>query len=171
MVKILQKDNSILREKSLPVDTKEIRTNKIQNILKEMTEALESQDDGVAIACPQVGYNLRIFTVSHKVFEMTKRYSHIKEDLVFINPEIIKKSKEVKEMEEGCLSVRWLYGKVKRSNKVTVKAIDQTGKEFVMGASSLLAQIFQHEIDHLDGIFFTDKAKDLEEIKPKEIKK
>jgi peptide deformylase len=102
---------------------------------------------------------------------MTKRYSHIKEDLVFINPEIIKKSKEVKEMEEGCLSVRWLYGKVKRSNKVTVKAIDQTGKEFVMGASSLLAQIFQHEIDHLDGILFTDKAKDLEEIKPKEIKK
>ena len=69
-------------------------------------------------------------------------------------------------MEEGCLSVRWLYGKVKRSEKATVRAHDETGKIFTKGASGLLAQAFQHEVDHLNGILFTDKATHLESLPP-----
>ena len=61
-----------------------------------------------------------------------------------------------KNLEEGCLSVRYLYGKVSRSHKATVEALDETGTKFTMGASGLLAQIFQHEIDHLDGTLFID---------------
>ena len=59
---------------------------------------------------------------------------------------------------EGCLSVRWLYGKVKRHTNVTIKYYDHTGKLHVRGAGGLLAHIFQHEIDHLDGVLFIDKA-------------
>lgn len=59
------------------------------------------------------------------------------------------------------------YGKVKRATQATVRAYDETSKQFERGASDLLAQIFQHEIDHLDGILFTDKAKELRHISPK----
>ena len=61
-------------------------------------------------------------------------------------------------MEEGCLSVRYLYGTVARATKATVSAYDENGKKFNKGASGIMAQIFQHEIDHLDGIAFTDKV-------------
>jgi len=67
-------------------------------------------------------------------------------------------------MDEGCLSVRGKYGKVKRSEKTTMTALDESGKKFRYGGSGLISQIFQHETDHLDGILFTDKATDIENI-------
>ena len=73
---------------------------------------------------------------------------------------------EKKMMEEGCLSVRYLYGKVSRGSKVVLEAYDETGKKFIKGASGLLSQIFQHETDHLNGVLFIDKAKNIEEIIP-----
>ena len=88
------------------------------------------------------------------------------EDLVFINPEIINLSKKKRKMEEGCLSVRWLYGQVNRHEKVTIKAYDENGKLMTVGASGLLAQIFQHEIDHLNGILFIDKAENVRDLPP-----
>ena len=74
-------------------------------------------------------------------------------------------------MVEGCLSLRWLYGNVNRKKKVTIVAYNEKGERFQRGASGLLAQIFQHENDHLDGILFTDKAKDVEDIPPELQKK
>ena len=150
---------------------KDISSPKIKKVIREMKEALNSQDDGVAIAAPQIGYSLRIFIVSKKVFEINKA---VKENprgisstgLVFINPVIKKVSKEKKGLEEGCLSVRFLYGKVERSNKATISAYNEAGKKFERGGTGLLAQIFQHEVDHLNGILFIDKAKSLEELAP-----
>ena len=72
-------------------------------------------------------------------------------------------SREKEWMPEGCLSVRPLYGKTFRSVKATVVAYDENGKKFTRGASGLLAQIFQHETDHLKGILFIDHAKDVKE--------
>ena len=72
-------------------------------------------------------------------------------------------------MPEGCLSVRWLYGEVKRSTNATILAYDEKGEKFTRGAGGLLAQIFQHETDHLDGILFTDKARNLEEMSPESV--
>jgi len=69
-------------------------------------------------------------------------------------------------MEEGCLSIRNWYGKVKRYKKIKIEAFDQDGKKFQEGASGILSQAFQHEIDHLDGILFTDIATELEKIEP-----
>ena len=73
--------------------------------------------------------------------------------------------------EEGCLSVRWLYGKVERPEKTLVRACDENGKSFTLGGSGLLSQIFQHEVDHLNGVLFTDKAIELKDMPPKNKKK
>lgn len=179
MKKIVQKENKVLREstKEIPVD--EIRTPKIKKVLKEMSSALKSQLDGVAIAAPQIGYSLSIFIVSGKIFHKDfirgeKEFEKIPnkdipKDLIFINPRIIKLSKEKEWVMEGCLSVRWLYGKTHRSKKATIVAYDEEGKKFQRGASGLLAQIFQHETDHLKGILFIDHAKEIKEELPAKI--
>lgn len=180
---IVQKENKVLRKITKPVPIENIKSRKIETIIRRMIKAVDSQQDGVAIAAPQIGENLRIFVISKKLFEMmAEEKSNQKskrenldefeknkpefKDMVFINPEIIKISKEKMTVEEGCLSVRWLYGKVKRSQKTLVRAYDENGKPFTMGGSGLLSQAFQHEIDHLDGILFTDKASELKEMPP-----
>lgn len=135
-----------------------------------MIETLESEADGVGLAAPQIGISLRIFIVAGFVFDRMKKTVGNPHE-IFINPVIVKESKEKKWLDgEGCLSVRWLYGKVYRSTRVTLEAYDHTGKLRSRGASGLLAHIFQHEVDHLNGILFTDKAKDLQEFDPEEIK-
>jgi len=172
MKKILQKEAPVLREICQNIPLNSIGSPKIQKIIKEMKTALASQDDGVAIAANQIGYPLRIFIVSKKVMDMIKKdktevgVKNKSTDVVFINPVLKKVSKERKIVEEGCLSVRYLYGKVSRGDKATVEAVDENGKKFERGATGLLAQIFQHEMDHLDGILFIDKAKYVEEILP-----
>lgn len=167
---ILQKDKKVLREIAKEIPLKDIEGKKIKKILNEMSLALASQGDGVAIAAPQIGYSLRIFLVAGKIFD--KNYLRGKNneeitsptpDLVFINPVITKLSKKKQWMPEGCLSVRPIYGKTHRSTQATVEAYNEHGEKFMRGASGLLAQIFQHETDHLNGILFIDHAKDLKE--------
>ncbi len=177
MREIVQKNDKVLREKSKEILIKDIKNLKIRKVLKEMSLALKSQSDGVAIAAPQIGYSLSIFIVSGKIFhkdfvrgeEALKNISEkeVPKDLVFINPKISKLSREKEWVPEGCLSVRWLYGNTFRSKKATVTAYDENGKKFMRGASGLLAQIFQHETDHLNGVLFIDHAKDIKEELPK----
>lgn len=182
MKKILQQKEKVLRQTAKEILIKEITTPKIKKVLKEMSLALQSQDDGVAIAAPQIGYDLRIFVVSGKIFAkdfgkdnkephpnplLIKERVEIPKDLIFINPKISKLSKEKKWLPEGCLSVRWLYGNTLRSKKATITAYDENGKKFTRGASGLLAQIFQHETDHLKGVLFIDHAKDIREELPR----
>ena len=174
MVRIIQKENKVLRQTAKEVSKSEIGTFKLKKIISDMKKALKTQGDGVALAAPQIGISKRIFVVSGKVSAYTKGEDvtkHNYPDSVFINPKIIKLSKEKSEMEEGCLSVRYLYGKVKRSVKAVVTYTDESGKQHQKGASGLLAQIFQHETDHLNGVLFTDKAKDLKEIPPELLNK
>ena len=184
MKEIVQKENKILRKIAKPVAIENIKSRKVETIIRRMIKALDGEEDGVAIAAPQIGENLRIFVVSKKIFEIMeeekiktgkskreKLEEFSKErpeykDMVFINPEILKVSKEKMAYEEGCLSVRWFYGKVERAKKTLVRAYDENGKPFTMGGSGLLSQAFQHEIDHLDGILFIDKATHLKEMVP-----
>ncbi len=166
MIEIVDRDNPTLRKIAQEVPVSSIKSVPVQNIIRKMKEALESQDDGVAIAAPQIGEALRIFVVSGRTLSLIKNIEKRSEDLVFINPRITKLSKKTEWMEEGCLSVRYLYGKVKRSTQATIEAYSETGEPFKMGASGLLSQIFQHETDHLDGVLFTDKALDLKDIPP-----
>lgn len=203
MKKIVQKNDKALRQIVKEIPIREITTPKIKRVLKEMSQALKSQDDGVAIAAPQIGYSLPIFVVSGKIFAQDfakNREERLKagfpeqgvsqdddprgsaaraladsdpakektvhKDMVFINPKISKLSREKEWVPEGCLSVRWLYGNAFRSKKATITAYDEKGKKFTRGASGLLAQIFQHETDHLNGILFIDHAKDIKEELP-----
>lgn len=145
----------------VPVD--QIGSEEIQSLILHMKKVLALQNDGIGLAAPQVGVSKRIFIVSKKVFGEDGT------DAVFINPVITNESKEKRWMEgEGCLSVRWIYGKVKRSTKVSLRAYDERAQISERGASGLLAHIFQHEVDHLNGTLFIDKAKDLEHIDPKD---
>ena len=171
MVEIVQKENDVLRQIAKEVPVSKITSPEIKKILKDMSDALDSQDDGVAIAAPQIGVSLRIFCVSGKAFntEFISGKTNIHDfkkypNLFFINPKITKISKDKKAMDEGCLSVRPLFGKVRRASRATVKAYNEKGKKFEMDGVGLLAHIFQHETDHLEGILFTDKAKEIREV-------
>lgn len=161
MKKIVQQEDTILRKIAEPILLFDITNTKTQTMIKEMFEALASQKDGVALAAPQIAYSKRVFVISPQILESA---AHI--PLVYINPEIIKRSRDKKNMEEGCLSCRWWYGKTKRSTRVTIKALDEKGDEFTIEGRGLVAQIFQHEVDHLDGVLFVDIAKELKEIEP-----
>lgn len=133
-----------------------------------MSEALARESDGAALAAPQIGESLRIFIISGKLFQ-TQGETTPPADLVFINPKITKQSQKKQKIEEGCLSVRWLYGPVSRAEKATIEAYDETGKKFTRSGSGLMAQIFQHEIDHLDGVLFIDKTKGVQVIEPDDL--
>lgn len=175
---IISNPNKILRKKSENIDIKEIYSRKIQDVIKEMKRelVLSKENDGVALAAPQVGYNLRIFIIFEELIDLSKGKAVLedesgsgkkKEDkfVVFINPEIIKKSTKKNLMPEGCLSVIGTQGKVRRAEKITVRAHDEKGYEFQMSGKKILSQAIEHEIDHLDGVLFIDKAEGLEKIK------
>lgn len=164
---IKQKDSPVLREKARLVKPEELSTEYIQRVIADMKSALHDTDDGVAIAAPQIGESLRIFIIRGNAF--AERDDISDNDKVFINPEIINTSKKTEILDEGCLSVRNVYGKIERSKQATVRAIDVNGDEFEMGGSGLIAQIFQHETDHLNGVLFIDHADDLREIQPNQI--
>ena len=182
--KIVTEDHPALRMASVAIPENEIKGEYIQNLISHMSKILSTQNDGVGLAAPQVGVPIQLFIVSGRVFlndedrekvmnanKAKKKHGIIiPKDLVCINPEITKMSKEKRWMEgEGCLSVRWFYGKVQRSPRVTLRAFDDKGVPFTRGASGLLAHIFQHEVDHLNGILFIDKAKDVKEFDPEDV--
>jgi peptide deformylase len=174
MIEIVQNGNPVLLKIAKEVPISDITKPKCKKILDDMKKALHSQDDGVAIAAPQIGVSLRIFIVAGKVFDedfirgtKTTKKEELA-DVVFINPVFKKISKDRKLLSEGCLSVRPLYGKVRRATRATIEAYNEKGEKFTRDGSGLLAHIFQHETDHLDGILFIDKARDLHESTPEE---
>jgi len=172
MIEIIQNGHKNLRKISKEVPILDIPKPKIQKIIADMNTALNSQYDGVAIAAPQININYRIFIISGRIFDEDfirgskpdNLNKNIHPNIVFINPVFLKISKDRKLMDEGCLSVRPIYGKVRRATKATMEAYDENGKKFVMDGAGLIAHIFQHETDHLDGILFIDKAKDMHEV-------
>ncbi len=170
---IIQRDNPILRQKAKEVGISEIKSAYVQNVIKNMNSALSKEKDGVALAAPQIAISLRIFVVAGIAFDIAEgTYEENREsarkNMVFINPVITKTSKSRKDVEEGCLSVRWKYGKISRATKATVEAYDENGKKFSYGGTGLIAQIFQHETDHLDGKLFIDNAHDIIDLPPKQ---
>lgn len=160
---IIEKGDPILDQIAEEVKVQDINSPKIQKIIKDMNETLDSISDGVGLAAPQVNIPLQIFIVSKKALN-TKDKDHFP-NLVCINPKIIKFSKTKKWLDgEGCLSVRWYYGRVLRHTNVTLEYYDEYGQKKIRGAGGILSHIFQHECDHLKGELFIDKAKDVEYI-------
>lgn len=160
---VVQAGDPVLRANAKPVAKKDISSRKVRGVVSRMKKILSGEEFGVAIAAPQIGESLRIFVISGRALlpedapEDTERPS----DMVFINPEITRLSRAKREMAEGCLSVRGKYGTVMRHEKASVKAFNEDGEAFAYNGTELVAHIFQHECDHLDGILYIDKAKKL----------
>ncbi|MFA6429007.1 MAG: peptide deformylase [Patescibacteria group bacterium] len=135
-----------LRQRSRELTVEEILTPEFQLYLDELAATM-LVSHGVGIASPQVGKNIRaiVINVADK-------------DEWFINPEIIKTSDAMVESEEGCLSVPGEWGIVNRHKKVTFQALTRHGRRVQGEAKGMQAIVLQHEIDHLDGILFIDKA-------------
>ncbi len=173
MLKIYQifnpEEEKILKKISLDLSVEEIHSDNFKKQVKDISFFLNKQNDGVALSAPQIGINKRFFVIAKKVFDNLNRKDIDYNDLVIINPKITNYSKKKNIQEEGCFSVRWYYGDVERYKNITVEALNLKGEKKHWGLSDFLARIFQHEIDHLDGILFIDKAKNIHKISEKEI--
>lgn len=161
-IMILEKGNKILREKTQEI--KNFNSLELKSLIKKMGEAMFNEPDGIGIAAPQIGALKKIFLIAEDVL-YPERFTDLKLKtkiyLVFINPILKKKSsKKIKDVE-GCLSVRGIYGEVSRPEKVTIEYFDENGNKKIRGASGLFARVLQHETDHLEGVLFVDKAKNL----------
>lgn len=153
---ILLIDNPVLRQKTKKVGRVD---GSIQKLIDDMLETMRDAQ-GVGLAAPQVGVPLRLAVV-----QLPEQ-----EPIVLINPEVVKRSGE-RVAEEGCLSLPGYRGDIKRSATVTVKGRDRQGKLRRIKATELLAQVLEHELDHLDGVLYIDYLESLEQlrkIEPKE---
>ena len=149
LLEIITLPNPILRRKAHKVtDFGEEFRDLVENMIDTMRDA-----PGVGLAAPQVAASLRLIVVEYGDDEDEKVPKKL---FVMANPEIIEKSNETELGVEGCLSVPGLIGEVERNLNVTIKGQNRTGKSIKVKAEGWLARIFQHEIDHLDGILYTD---------------
>ncbi len=150
--------DEILRKRSREI---EVIDDKIKELAQDMMETMHKWD-GLGLAGPQVGVLKRIIVID--LYEEGMQFT-------LINPVIIKE-KGTQNVEEGCLSFPNKFGKVDRPKEVVVEALDLDGKKVKLKAKDLLAQALCHEIDHLNGVLFTDKVEPgtLEVVKPKEEK-
>lgn len=140
----------LLRKKSRTV---EVIDDKVKQLIEDMYDTLKAAYDGIGIAAPQVGVLKRVIIVDLSDEDGEGPYK-------LINP-VITKAKGEQVCREGCLSVPGLLGDVVRPKEVTVEALNEEGKKVVIKAKDLLAICLCHEIDHLDGILFIDKATEL----------
>lgn len=183
---IVKESKAILHKIAKEVPIKDITSPRIQRILHDMSDTLRASDDGVGIAAPQIGVSLRIFVASEEALALDKKnvgssksdaMSDTKEEIkekewqhfVFINPKLLKASQKKFDDSEGCLSVPRVFGTVPRAEKVKVVAYDDHGKKFERGASGLFARLLQHELDHLDGHLFLEKARETHRIEKKNV--
>ncbi len=151
MFEIIKHPNKILRQKSKEINLDEIKNKEFQKLIIEMTETMFKKD-GAGLAAPQIGKNIRVIIVNKN-----------NKAIIMINPEISKKSWSKEIDQEGCLSVvdkkgEIYYLPVSRHKKINCIYFDIKGKKQKIEATNLLARIIQHEIDHLDGILFIDRA-------------
>ncbi|MFC2047771.1 peptide deformylase [Chloroflexota bacterium] len=146
----------ILKQKSKRV---RIIDGSIQRLIDNMIETMHSAN-GVGLAAPQVGVPLRVIVIGIAG----------EEPLVLINPEVVRRKGE-RSVNEGCLSVPGHFGEIKRAESVTVKGLDLNGKKIRIRADELLAQVLEHEIDHINGVLYLDHLEstdNLRKIEPEE---
>jgi len=150
----------VLRQKSQALNSAELQKKDIQQLILDMERTMKEKD-GVGLAAPQVGISKRIIVIQIKADNPRYPGHDPVSSLVLVNPKILRKSWKKELMEEGCLSLPEIFGLVKRSVKLTVVALDRKGKKIKFSASGMFARVIQHEVDHLDGVLFIDRAKEI----------
>lgn len=182
LLPIVKEPASVLRGVARDIAIADISSRRIQELIRDMKTTLTRTPDGVGLAAPQVGSPLRLFIVSEEAEEIDRAQQQKKEGrtdeadesknehdkpyperewnyYVFINPRLLRKSRDKIPGPEGCLSVPQVFGTVQRHAKISVSAYDEHGKKFTRGAARFFARVMQHELDHLEGVLFIDKAK------------
>ncbi len=160
ILEIIKIGDERLRKKSRPIRRFD---RKLEQFADDMVETMR-QADGVGLAAPQVGINERLIVVEMPE-EGFEDDPHAGQLFVVINPEIVRAKGEMEPGDEGCLSIPGYIGEVMRYPIVTVKGKDIHGKDIRIKAYDFLARIFQHEIDHLDGILFIDHIQDPDKLR------
>jgi len=182
-----KKEEKFLRQKTAEFDFNKYTKKEIDALIKEMKKTM-LENNGIGLSANQVGLNLRFFialitwnypeqspresasNLPHSELALFRgqRESALGKFYAIFNPEIIKFSENKSIMEEGCLSVPNVYGLVERPEKITLIGYDKNAKKIKIKAWGLLARVFQHEIDHLNGILFIDKVKELYKVTSKQ---
>ncbi|MFA5099151.1 MAG: peptide deformylase [Candidatus Paceibacterota bacterium] len=165
-------DEKFLRKKTAEFVFAGINKKELVELIKHMRKMM-IEANGVGLSANQIGLNLRLFVAQIfdkpiKRGEDNKIIMPPQSDMKFyavFNPEIIKFSDKKVAIEEGCLSVPGVYGIVERPEKVTLTGLDKNGRKIKIKAAGLLARVFQHETDHLNGILFIDKCDKLYKVK------
>lgn len=155
-------EEKFLRTKTREIPRAEISLSETKKELRKVVETMRRlmvKAEGVGLSANQAGMPYRFFIA--RVMDRNGKWKQY----TLLNPKIIKKSREKETAEEGCLSIPFRFGPVERSSEVTVEATNLLGKPQKIEAKGLLARIFQHEIDHLEGVLFIDKAKFVEDIR------
>lgn len=157
MAKLVPENHPVLHAIAEEITPEEFADGTVKKIIKDLRGAIKTYKvDGftaVAIAAPQIGISKRIFIIEDQSEERDSLPT-----VIAVNPRFTKLSKKTHVVGEGCLSIPEQYGLVRRSTNVTLEAYDENGVRYTRGAGGLLAQIMQHEHNHLDGILFTDIA-------------
>ncbi|HLD94512.1 MAG TPA: peptide deformylase [Anaerolineales bacterium] len=153
---IVKHPDELLRRKAQPV--KEVDAE-VKQLLADMVETMRAAP-GVGLAGPQVNVPLRVIVVEYGEEPDPEDNGNPppKQLFTLVNPEITRSSPEKETATEGCLSIPGLVGDVERSTSITVKALNRRGQPVKIKASGWLARIFQHEVDHLNGVLFIDRA-------------
>lgn len=147
-----KKDEKFLRTPTVNFDFTKYDKKHIRELIKTMRQSMQKAE-GIGLSANQIGMNIKVFVakVENKFYAV-------------FNPELTQLSKETINLDEGCLSIPGVYGTVERPDKLTLKGFDQAGKPLKIKAWGLLARVFQHEMDHLNGKLFIDKAKMVERV-------
>jgi peptide deformylase len=136
-----------------------------QSLVEDMIQTMR-EEPGVGLAAPQINVSSQVIVVEYPLDDQVEDAKP--ELFVIANPEIVEKSEETEFGIEGCLSVPELLGEVERSTRIVVSGLDRQGRKQRLSASGWLARIFQHEIDHVNGILFVDRARKIWKPEPEQ---
>ncbi len=157
-----KKDEKFLREKTKNFDFEKFNRKEINSLVEGMRKAMKTAN-GIGLSANQIGLDMRVFVAQIQKTDRIGKARHLsageQKFYAIFNPEIIKSSGEKTKSEEGCLSIPGFYGEVERPEKITLVGMDKNGRKIKINAWGLLARVFQHEMDHLNGKLFIDRAK------------
>ncbi|MDO8537187.1 MAG: peptide deformylase [bacterium] len=158
-----KKDERSLRRKTEDFDFKKFGRKEVTELVARMKKTMR-EASGLGLSANQIGLNFKVFVAEiPDAQEKTKFYA-------IFNPKIEKFSPDTNAFEEGCLSIPLTYGEVERPEKVTLVGQDKNGRQIKIKAWGLLARVFQHEVDHLEGKLFIDRTKKVHKLEPTALK-
>ena len=166
-------EEKFLRRKTELFDFSKFSKREVGELIKRMREVM-AKANGIGLAANQIGLDFKMFVAQIQKIDREGNSRELSNDqqkfYAIFNPEVVKVSSEKSQMDEGCLSVPGgFFGEVERPEKITLIGFDKNGKKIKIKAWGLLARVFQHEVDHLNGILFIDKCKKMYAIDKSEI--